>query len=158
LIKSIFWYVANGHKSSAIMPSSASAVLRIAGIAGTAVAQMLGVIELAMPVVLGQHSFELHDSTLQVLHQHGDFVQRVGVQYVSHLPWDERKSPPVSPWERMAAGKTIVLAISITLRTLSGLIVHHFGQSAGFVSLAGEGLLALVILAVFLPETREAAN
>jgi MFS family permease len=39
--------------------------------------------------------------------------------------------------------------------TLSGLIVHHFGYSAGFVSLAGEGLVALVVLAMFLPETKE---
>ena len=38
--------------------------------------------------------------------------------------------------------------------TLSGLIVHHFGYSAGFVSLACEGLVALVVLAVFLPETK----
>jgi MFS family permease len=40
--------------------------------------------------------------------------------------------------------------------TLSGLIVHHFGYAAGFASLAGEGLLALAILAFFLPETKEA--
>jgi MFS family permease len=39
--------------------------------------------------------------------------------------------------------------------TLTGLIVHRFGHSAGFASLAGEGLAALVVLAVFLPETRE---
>ena len=39
--------------------------------------------------------------------------------------------------------------------TLSGLIVHHFGYSAGFVSLACEGLGALVVLALFLPETKE---
>ena len=39
--------------------------------------------------------------------------------------------------------------------TLSGLIVHHFGYWAGFVSLAAEGLVALVVLAVFLPETKE---
>jgi MFS family permease len=39
--------------------------------------------------------------------------------------------------------------------TLSGLIVHHFGYTAGFASLAGEGLVALITLAVFLPETRE---
>ena len=38
--------------------------------------------------------------------------------------------------------------------TLSGLIVHHFGYSTGFVSLACEGLVALVVLAVFLPETK----
>jgi hypothetical protein len=35
------------------------------------------------------------------------------------------------------------------------LIVHHFGYWAGFVSLAAEGLVALVVLAVFLPETKE---
>jgi MFS family permease len=39
--------------------------------------------------------------------------------------------------------------------TLSGLIVHHFGHPAGFASLAGEGLVALVTLAIFLPETKE---
>jgi MFS family permease len=38
--------------------------------------------------------------------------------------------------------------------TLSGLIVYHFGYSTGFVSLAVEALIALVILAAFLPETR----
>lgn len=38
--------------------------------------------------------------------------------------------------------------------TLSGLIVHHFGYSTGFVSLAAEAVIALVILAAFLPETR----
>ena len=39
--------------------------------------------------------------------------------------------------------------------TLSGLIVHHFGYSAGFASLAGEGLVALLAVAIFLPETKE---
>jgi hypothetical protein len=39
--------------------------------------------------------------------------------------------------------------------TLSGLIVHNFGRTAGFLSLAGEGLVALLVLAVFLPETKE---
>jgi len=39
--------------------------------------------------------------------------------------------------------------------TLSGLIVHHFGYWAGFVSLAAEGLVALVVLALLLPETKE---
>jgi MFS family permease len=39
--------------------------------------------------------------------------------------------------------------------TLTGLIVHYFGHSAGFASLAGEGLAAFVILAVFLRETKE---
>jgi MFS family permease len=39
--------------------------------------------------------------------------------------------------------------------TLSGLIVHRFGYSVGFASLAGEGLVALVVLAIFLPETKE---
>jgi MFS family permease len=37
---------------------------------------------------------------------------------------------------------------------LSGLIVHHFGYSTGFVSLAAEALIAFVILAAFLPETK----
>ena len=39
--------------------------------------------------------------------------------------------------------------------TLSGLIAHRFGHSAGFASLAGEGLVALVVLALFLPETKD---
>ena len=38
--------------------------------------------------------------------------------------------------------------------TLSGLIVHHFGHAIGFASLAVEGLVALVVLAFFLPETK----
>jgi MFS family permease len=38
--------------------------------------------------------------------------------------------------------------------TLSGLIVHHFGYWSGFVSLASEGLVAFVVLALFLPETK----
>jgi MFS family permease len=42
--------------------------------------------------------------------------------------------------------------------TLSGLIVHHFGYSVGFLSLAGEGLVALVTLAVLLPETKEESS
>jgi MFS family permease len=39
--------------------------------------------------------------------------------------------------------------------TLTGLIVHHFGYSVGFMSLAGQGLLALLIVALFMPETKE---
>jgi MFS family permease len=39
--------------------------------------------------------------------------------------------------------------------TLSGLIVHHFGHAVGFASIAAEGLVALVVLAVFLPETKD---
>jgi len=39
--------------------------------------------------------------------------------------------------------------------TLTGLSVDHFGRSAGFASLAAEGLVAVMILAVFLPETKE---
>ena len=39
--------------------------------------------------------------------------------------------------------------------TLSGLIVYHFGRSAGFVSQAGQTLVALVTLRAFLPETKE---
>ena len=39
--------------------------------------------------------------------------------------------------------------------TLTGLIVDHFGRSLGFLSLAGEGLVALLVLALFLPETKE---
>jgi MFS family permease len=40
--------------------------------------------------------------------------------------------------------------------TLSGLIVHHFGYSTGFLSLALEGVLAFIALALFLPETKVA--
>jgi MFS family permease len=39
--------------------------------------------------------------------------------------------------------------------TLAGLVVYHFGTSAGFVSFAIEGLLALLIVALFLPETKQ---
>jgi MFS family permease len=39
--------------------------------------------------------------------------------------------------------------------TLSGLIVHHYGYSAGFITLAVEGFVALAVLSVFLPETRD---
>ncbi|MBV9376770.1 MAG: MFS transporter [Alphaproteobacteria bacterium] len=39
--------------------------------------------------------------------------------------------------------------------TLTGLIVDQFGRSAGFASLAVEGLVALLVLAVFLSETKE---
>ena len=39
--------------------------------------------------------------------------------------------------------------------TLTGLSVDHFERSAGFASLAAEGLVAVMILAVFLPETKE---
>jgi MFS family permease len=39
--------------------------------------------------------------------------------------------------------------------TLTGLIVDRFGRSAGFLSLAAEGFVALAVLVVFLPETRE---
>jgi MFS family permease len=39
--------------------------------------------------------------------------------------------------------------------TLTGLIVDHFGRSAGFAAIAGEGLVALVVLAAFLPETKK---
>jgi MFS family permease len=38
--------------------------------------------------------------------------------------------------------------------TLTGLIVDRFGYSAGFVSLAVAGLLAFVVLALFMPETK----
>jgi MFS family permease len=37
---------------------------------------------------------------------------------------------------------------------LSGLIVQHFGPTAGFVSLAAEGLAAFAAVAIFLPETK----
>jgi MFS family permease len=37
---------------------------------------------------------------------------------------------------------------------LSGLIVQHFGLTAGFVSLAAEGLAAFAAVAIFLPETK----
>jgi hypothetical protein len=39
--------------------------------------------------------------------------------------------------------------------TLTGLIVDHFGRSLRFLSLAGEGLVALVFIAISLPETKE---
>jgi MFS family permease len=39
--------------------------------------------------------------------------------------------------------------------TLTGLIVHRFGPSAGFVSLAAVGLLAFLVVAVLLPETKQ---
>ena len=38
---------------------------------------------------------------------------------------------------------------------LTGLVVDGSGRSARFLGLAGEGLVALVFLAVFLPETKE---
>jgi MFS family permease len=37
---------------------------------------------------------------------------------------------------------------------LSGVIVQHFGVTAGFVSLAAEGLAAVAAVAIFLPETK----
>jgi MFS family permease len=52
-----------------------------------------------------------------------------------------------------------VMGVGATVSpTLTGLIVDHFGRSAGFLSLAGEGLVAVVVLAVFLPETKEEAS
>jgi MFS family permease len=42
--------------------------------------------------------------------------------------------------------------------TLSGLIVYRLGYPAGFASLAAEGLVALIIVAVFLPETKDCAG
>jgi len=39
--------------------------------------------------------------------------------------------------------------------TLTGLIVDRFGYSAGFIGLAVAGLLAFVVLALFMPETKE---
>jgi MFS family permease len=39
--------------------------------------------------------------------------------------------------------------------TLAGLIVDHFGRAAGFLTLAAEGFVAVVVLAIFLPETKE---
>ena len=48
-----------------------------------------------------------------------------------------------------------VMGIGASLSpTLTGLIVDRFGRSAGFLSLAAEGFVALVVLAVFLPETK----
>ena len=38
--------------------------------------------------------------------------------------------------------------------TLSGLIVDRVGYSAGFLSLAVEALVALMVVALFLPETK----
>jgi hypothetical protein len=34
------------------------------------------------------------------------------------------------------------------------MIVHHFGYTAGFASLAAEGLVAVLVVAAFLPETK----
>jgi len=49
-----------------------------------------------------------------------------------------------------------LMGIGATLSpTLSGLIVHHFGYTVGFASLAVEGLLAVLVVAAFLPETKE---
>ncbi len=49
-----------------------------------------------------------------------------------------------------------VMGIGASLSpTLTGLIVDHFGRSAGFLSLAAEGFVALMVLAVLLPETKE---
>ena len=49
-----------------------------------------------------------------------------------------------------------LMGVGATLSpTLSGLIVHHFGYTAGFASLAAEGLLAVLVVAAFLPETKE---
>ena len=39
--------------------------------------------------------------------------------------------------------------------TLTGLIVHRFGPPAGFVSLAAVGLVAFLVVAVLLPETKQ---
>ena len=48
-----------------------------------------------------------------------------------------------------------LMGIGATLSpTLSGLIVHHFGYTAGFASLAAEGLVAVLVVAAFLPETK----
>jgi MFS family permease len=38
---------------------------------------------------------------------------------------------------------------------LTSLIVDHFGSSVGFMSLAGEGFVAFVVLVAFLPETKD---
>src|ERR1700742_2107130 len=38
--------------------------------------------------------------------------------------------------------------------TVTGYVVDHFGESAGFLGLASVALLALVVLAVALPETK----
>src|SRR6516162_1984785 len=48
-----------------------------------------------------------------------------------------------------------LMGVGATLSpTLSGLIVHHFGYTAGFASLAAEGLVAVFVVAAFLPETK----
>jgi MFS family permease len=48
-----------------------------------------------------------------------------------------------------------LIGVGATLSpTLSGLIVHHFGYTAGFASLAVEGLVAVLVVAAFLPETK----
>jgi hypothetical protein len=49
-----------------------------------------------------------------------------------------------------------IMSVGASLsKRLSGLIVYHFGRSAGFVSQAGQTLVALVTLRAFLPETKE---
>jgi MFS family permease len=50
---------------------------------------------------------------------------------------------------------TIMGIGAVVSPTLTGLIVDRFGYSAGFVSLAVAGLLALLVLAIFMPETKE---
>jgi len=53
-----------------------------------------------------------------------------------------------------AFGTVVGVGASIS-PTLMGVIVNDFGYVAGFLSLAAEGLAALVVLAFFLPETKE---
>jgi hypothetical protein len=50
-------------------------------------------------------------------------------------------------------GTAMGVGVSVST-TLTGMIVNQFGHSAGFVCLAGEGLIAFLILAIFLPETK----
>jgi MFS family permease len=53
-----------------------------------------------------------------------------------------------------AFGTAIGLGASLS-PTLTGLIVYYSGFTAGFLSLAAEGLVALIVLAILLPETKE---
>ena len=57
--------------------------------------------------------------------------------------------------DRSVVGTLMGVGASLS-PTLSGLIVHHFGYSTGFLSLALVGLLAFIVLALFLPATKEA--
>ena len=105
-MKSISWYVASGHKSSATMPSSASAVLRTAAIAGsTSLHRCFAWSSLLCAAVLSQQRFELRGAVLQVLHEARDFVERVGIEDVADRFQDWRRSKPVRPGNGSPPGR-----------------------------------------------------